>query len=331
MNRTASLVMAFAMVVSMVAAAPAAAAGMADVSIQTDGEYATTSNETVDNESEVQLGERLSGIVAVQEAEIDGEVESRAFGLAVAKAETNESKADIVAQKLENNSERVAGLEQRLEELEQQRDNEEISEGEYRAKAAAVAVQLGTVERTTNQSAQAAGGLPAELLEERGIDAGAIEQLRQNASELRGGAADVAGDIAGDRAGAPAGAPEDRPGPDGTDAGEAPENVSDSTDRAAQETERAGERVDAVEQRIDEDDEEAQATLEEARDRLENADSALADARSLADEDAEEAIDRAADALEYAEEALELAEEADDERAEGSDAGDEEMGDNDGE
>lgn len=255
--------MAFAMVASMVVSAPASAAGMAAANVQTNDERATTGPETVADQHDVQPGERLSGVVAVQTAEIDGEIETRAYGLTVTKAATNESRADAVARKLESNGERVAELERHLEDLEQQRDAGEINEGEYRAKTATAAVQLRTVERTTDQSAQAAGELPADLLEERGIDADAIERLRQNASELRGGAVDVAGDIAGDRAGASAGAPEDRPGLDGTGAGDAPENASESIDRTTQETEHAETRIDVIEW-IDGDRENARATLVEA-------------------------------------------------------------------
>lgn len=303
MNRTASLVMAFVTVVSMAVAAPAAAAGMADVGIQADDEH------------DVQPGERLSGVVGAQEAEIDGEIESRAHGLAIANAGTNESKADVVAETLEYNGERMADLERHLEELEQRRDAGEMTEGEYHARTAKVAVQLETVERTTDQSARAADDLPAEMLDERGLGADAIDQLRRNASDLRGDAADVADDIA-----------VDRPGAGGSGAGDAPEDVNQSIDRSAHEVDHADERIDAVERRID-DDEDAQATLEDARERLETAELALADARAVAGENAEEALDRADDALEHAEAALDLVEEADDERTAGSDAGDDGVGD----
>ncbi|PSQ58965.1 MAG: hypothetical protein BRD23_05535 [Halobacteriales archaeon SW_9_67_25] len=179
-----------------------------------------------DANASVAPGERLSGVVGVQEAELDGEVEGRAFGIKVAQAATNESRADVVADQLRDVEQRLNETEQRRRELEKARENGSISEGKYRAEMAKLAAQTQTAKELTNRSENASEGMPAELLESKGINASAIQTLKDRAEQLTGPeVAEIARSIAGnaspvgagpsDRGPGDGGPPEDRGPGDG--------------------------------------------------------------------------------------------------------------------
>lgn len=171
MRHTVTVAVALVLVVSLV--------GMAGVAVAHD---------EVENESpaDVEPGERMSGVLGVQDAEIDGEIAERGFGIAVANAATAEAEADVLAERLTNIEERLAALDDRLAELDEQRAANEISEGQYQAKLAQLEAERATAERLANQSAVVAQDLPAALLEERGISVEHINELRERAHELTG-------------------------------------------------------------------------------------------------------------------------------------------------
>lgn len=309
--------MTLLLALSVVAAVPAAAAGADNAGVVYAVDDVEDDEETsTENDSDVRPGERLSGAIGVQMAEIDGEVESRAFGLTIAEAASDDARADVVAEKLRENQQRLADLEERKQELEEEREAGDVSVGKYQAEIATLAQEIDNLERTTNQSAEAAEDLPAEKLEERGVNASAIDQLRQQASELGGKeVSEIARGIAGERTGQAAGQP-DHVGERGnqgqrgeqgdTESGDANEAI----DRAEQEIAAAEERIDSAERQVTDGDTEAQSSLEEARAELANAEEALAEARNLADEDADAGIDRAEASLEHAKNAVDHAENA---------------------
>lgn len=180
-------------------------------------------NESAGNGSmaEAAPGERLSGILGVQGAEIQNEVESRAFGIQVAQAASEGARAGVVADRLVSIEERINDLEERKATLERARENGSLSDGAYGAQIAQVAAEMAGAKQLVNQSANASQGLPAELLAERGINASAIQTLSQRASELAGPeVAAIARSIAGPgvgqapgRVGPPAGVPGNGTGP----------------------------------------------------------------------------------------------------------------------
>lgn len=186
MNRTATIIMTLVLVVGSFAVGPAAATQPStDVRASTNDAAATAQTNNTSNAS-ISPGARLSGVIGVQETEIDGEVESRAFGLKVAKANTDEAKAEVVAEQLNESQERVEELEGRLEELEQARENGSISEGQYAAQAAKAQAELNNVKRMSNETANASEKLPRDVLEANGVNVTAIETLRQRASNMSG-------------------------------------------------------------------------------------------------------------------------------------------------
>lgn len=220
MRKTAMLV-SLALVFAAVAMVPlgSLAAGEEPTSQQTDA------NESA---ADVAPGQRLGGVVAVGQTELETDVDARAFNLSVARAATAEARADVVQERFRTIEERFTQLQERKRTLDQARENDSMSEGAYRARVTELAAGLERTERLANATQRAAGDLPPELLEEKGIDVEAIRTLREQANELGGReVADIARDIAGPSVGKAPGhagpndrgsyARTDRPG--GSDAG----------------------------------------------------------------------------------------------------------------
>ncbi|QLK24372.1 hypothetical protein HYG81_09550 [Natrinema zhouii] len=179
MNRTLSITLAAVLVVAMVAVPLAAAS----VSSSANGQ--ATSDSEAGNES-IKPGEQFAAAVGVQNAEIEGDVSERAFGIRIANAETNETKAAVVAAQFNETEARLAELERRLEKLNESREAGDISEGRYRAEVATTVVEMRTLERQAATAETTAAGLPEAVLTERGIDVDSIRTLRDRAGDLGG-------------------------------------------------------------------------------------------------------------------------------------------------
>ncbi len=193
------------------AGAPLAVAGVGDAPAATESSTVVqedgTTNET-DNETETAPGARLAGVADVQAAEVEGEVERRAFGLRVAAANSNASKASVVAGQVENLDQRLAELRDRKQELETARENGNISESRYRAEMAGLAARISTLQGLTNETAETARGIPDEDLAERGVNATDLDRLRTSAGNLSGPeVAAIARSIAGPPGNGTAGPP----------------------------------------------------------------------------------------------------------------------------
>lgn len=203
MRQTLAVLMTVVMAVSVVGAVPIAALASEDGGLN----YAV---EEDGDQSSPAPGEQLSGSVSVGAAEVEGDVDARSFGHAVAAAETDDERAQIVGERAETVEQRLETLRERLDVLQERRAAGEISQREYRVKTAKLAAELSNVERTANQTTEVAAELPTDVLERNDVDVDRIRTLRENASELRGGeVAEIASGIAGSGAG---GAPDDPPG-----------------------------------------------------------------------------------------------------------------------
>jgi len=212
--RTRTAVVAVALLIGAVAAIPVAGMAATDGPVADQHENGT---ENADENASVAPGERLSGVVGVQEAELEGEVDERTFGIKVAQAASNESRADVVAEQLGDVEQRLTDLEERKQELDEAHENGSMSEGKYRAEVAELAAQTQTAKGLANSSENASQGLPAELLESKGINVEAIQTLKNRAGQLTGPeVAEIARSIAGDAAPTDAGPPEDRPSETGS-------------------------------------------------------------------------------------------------------------------
>jgi hypothetical protein len=195
MKRSFPFVVA-ALVVAAVAVPMAGMAAVSEPAPAADATAAQTGTNTTN--ATVAPGERMSGVVGVQKAEVEGEVDRRAFGLQVARAATAESKASVVAGQFGDIEHRIHALEQRKANLTEARQNGSMSEGKYRAQVAELSAKLDSAKELANETAAESEGLPDDLLASKGVNASAIQLLQQRASELGGGeVADIARDIAG--------------------------------------------------------------------------------------------------------------------------------------
>jgi len=170
--------------------------------------------ETESGNESVAPGERFAGVVGVEAAEFEGELEARTFGQRVAAAKTNESAAGVLAEEVESLEDELAALDAEIRELEQAHENGSVGEGQYRARLAKLLAQQRALQRQINQTEYVAEALPAEALEAKGVNVTAIETLRSQASEMTGPeVAAVARSIAGKNAGKGMGGPPDEAGP----------------------------------------------------------------------------------------------------------------------
>ncbi|WP_435067771.1 DUF7096 domain-containing protein [Haloplanus sp. C73] len=203
---------------------------------QQTADGASGTNESASNESNdsVAPGQRLAGVVGVQGAELDGEIEDRELEQRVASADSNDSKAAVVATELNTARERLQTLRERRDQLREARQSGEMSPGEYRARMAVTAAQVQSLQRQLNTSERVSRDLPDAALEARGVNRTEIDQLQRNTDELTGPEiAEIARDIAGNGSGpGPAGRADSARGNAGNGAGTGPPDEAD---------ERAGE------------------------------------------------------------------------------------------
>jgi len=304
-----------ALVVLAAAIAPLGVAALpaSDATTSSSASTAVADNETQANETNVSPGEQLSAVAGIQEAEIGGEIERRSFGIRIANAASNDSKADVVGETVGDLQERLADLRAEKQRLREARDDGSMSRGQYAARMAELTAKTDSVRQLAAQTEAASGELPSEVLRERGVNATAIQSLRHDAANMTGpDVAAVARSIGGQGLGN---------GSDGMQG--RPENVTHGTHgeagNAAADVEQAATTVQRVSDSVERADElltaeqtDAPDALETAKTRLEAASSTLEDARAALDAGdeaeaaalAEQALEQASGAEEHAQTAL---------------------------
>ena len=203
--RDAPDVVAFALAVVVVVSAVALpVSALGGPTMATDGGTEqvapqTAGNGTTNGTESLAPGQRLAGVVGVQGAEIDGELEERTLATRVSRAESNESKAAVVATELNTARDRLQRLRETQTDLREARQSGDISRGEYRARMAVTAAQIRAVQTQLDSSEAVSRDLPAAALEARGVNREELDRLRADADELRGPeVAEIARDVAGD-------------------------------------------------------------------------------------------------------------------------------------
>ena len=254
-TRRVALLVAAVLVVSAVVGVGGVAAQSGTETV-TDAPTADGANETEtsgDGPPNGTAAARLMGTVGVTEAEVEGEVERRAFDIAVARAASNDSKVGVVASQFNRTRERLRELRERRAELNASYENGSMSESAYQARVATLAAQVNETETMINETHEESAGLPEERLEAKGINATAIQRLRTNASNLTGPEVSrIARSIAGPPEGVERGPPEDR----GPDRDEADENETETDDRRGppEDVEQGPDRDEADENETETDD-----------------------------------------------------------------------------
>jgi len=131
-------------------------------------------------------GAQLAGVIGVQQAEVDSDLDNRTFGLRVANADSDAERAAIIAERQNSTQAQLASQSDRLATLREARANGTISNAEYRARVATVAAQAADTERDAAQLNRTARKLPDAVRERANINVAAIEQLRGDARTLGG-------------------------------------------------------------------------------------------------------------------------------------------------
>ncbi len=198
MNRGTALLVAVVVLAGIVAVAPI---GLAAAQDDAGGSNETSeANETID----VSPGERLSGVIGVQSAEISGEVESRAFEVGLNETETDAERAAFVAEQLNRSEQRLAEIEHRQRELRERREAGELSQGAFAARMAETSARAEQIKRETNRSAEVVRDIPEPVRTEQGLDEERLATLRERAGNATGPeVAAIARDIAGNDVGGP--------------------------------------------------------------------------------------------------------------------------------
>jgi len=179
MRRTTTLVVLLALITSAVAV-PVGAAGQPTAQTNATADAQASAN------SSVAPGEQMAGVVGVTEAEFEGEIEERTFGVRIAQNASANAQSDVVADQLDDVEQRVAELEQRKERLEAAHENGSMTEGEFRAEMAVVATEKETATRLAANSETVASGLSPTALDRSGISLDGIVTLRERAQAVGG-------------------------------------------------------------------------------------------------------------------------------------------------
>lgn len=179
---------------------------------ETDGANETVeggeTNETVGtNETEpVGPGTYLSGAVGAHRAELEGAVTERAFGLSIAAAVSNGSKAGLVANRTERLETRLQELEQTREELEAAYENGSIQNGTYQVRLTTLSARISATEQMINRTIVESSRLPHDVRQAHGVNQTRLDSLRTHARNLTGPeVAAIARTIGGPMTGMPAG------------------------------------------------------------------------------------------------------------------------------
>ncbi|MFC7026898.1 hypothetical protein ACFQH8_04045 [Halomicroarcula sp. GCM10025710] len=221
-------------------ATPAIAVAVLVVAALVGVPAATMAQETATETNEpasVAPGAQFAGAVGVQGAELGGDVEARAYGISVARANSDAARASVVAGQAGAVERRLDRLEQRKTDLDQARANGSMSDGEYRARVAQPHAQTRATSRLANQTATTADRLPAQTLRENGVDVEALRMLVERSVEMTGPeVAEIARQIAGPRAGDP-------PRPDRAQAGPMAGDAGPRTDRGPNAADDRGPRM----------------------------------------------------------------------------------------
>lgn len=239
MSRIGTILLAVALVSALVAV-PLGVSAAAAAQIET-------------NQSEqVAPGERLAGVVGIQQAAVSGDLSDRRYEARLERADTDAERAEIVAERRDEIDRRLGDHRAELAELRAAREAGNITQGTYRARVATLAAEKDSTERAAERASETARQLPAEALDARGVSVDELDQLRANASELGGsetaaiareiGGPNVSSPAARDRAGGPASTPaRNMNGDDAADDRRAPKPGERMTGGSSQSTGSAAE------------------------------------------------------------------------------------------
>lgn len=186
-QRTAVLVVvavALAAVTAPLAAATGTALANVDDAASAPAVAAASDGGTGNGSESIAPGQRLSGVVGAQRAEVEGEIETRSFGVRVSDAASPHDKAGVVAGQVNVLEARLDQLRNRKAALERAHQNGNMSDGEYRARVTEVVARIEATQRLINATSNVATDLPEKELKSVGVRRAAIAHLRDRVRNL---------------------------------------------------------------------------------------------------------------------------------------------------
>lgn len=141
------------------------------------------------DQEDISPGQSVSTAVAAGDAEVQGDLEVRAFGHKLQAAETPEERAALIAERFDEDEETLEVLEERAEELEAEYEAGNISRGQYISELTRIAAKSNAVGQTMAQSANASVGIEDEL-RGQGVSVDEIQSARERAHEQAPGLVD---------------------------------------------------------------------------------------------------------------------------------------------
>ncbi|MFW6320664.1 MAG: DUF7096 domain-containing protein [Halohasta sp.] len=259
-KRVGTVLLALALVMALLAL-PMGVAAAADEADENDDREPTTA------------GEQLGGVVSVQGAELDGNLSERSYSHRIENAETDSQKAKIVDERLAEIEGRIADHEERLAELEAEREAGNISEGRYRAEVATLTAERDSTERAAERAGETARGIPEDVLAERGVSTERIDELRTNASRVGGPEQrEIARGITGDDRRGPTDENRTQTGDDRTGPDRPSENTTTEDDRredrdSVDETDGSERTDESTSNDVDDENSNDQTASEDSTDR----------------------------------------------------------------
>ena len=175
---TVLFVVGVALFAVLASAVTAAATGFEGIGAESDPVSAATRSDGASP------GQRLAGVIGAQRAEVEGEIETRTFGVRIALASSPRAKAGVVANQVNQLERRLDALRDRRAALERARENGSVSDGAYRAQVTELVVRIESTQRRINATDDVANDLPESDLKAAGVNQSNIAQLRRQATNL---------------------------------------------------------------------------------------------------------------------------------------------------
>lgn len=144
------------------------------------------SNETTQSGASLAPGVLLAGSINVQQAELHGVIEYRAFGVRIANATSTAVRASVLNHTQEHLQQRLNRIEERKEALNASLAAGEITQAQYAVAMSTLSTRAATIRQLANRSTTAARDMPVDVLRSHGVNVTALEQLRTHARNMTG-------------------------------------------------------------------------------------------------------------------------------------------------
>lgn len=145
----------------------------------------TEGTETTD----LPVGARLAGVIGAQQVEHRTAVESRAFEKAFDNAHTNGAKAAVVSNQTARIEERVRDLERERDRLEDRYESGQLPDSAYRAQMMTLEARLESLAYRANRTVVRSASVPTAALERRGLPPDRLRSLENRTARASGSGA----------------------------------------------------------------------------------------------------------------------------------------------